>query len=256
MRSLGWVWKRSLQLERMQMEAARIITGLPKYTSFDSLYYETGLETLAERRKIRKLSLFFNIQNNRSPLYLKELVPSSVGSKSHYNLRNSIDINIPKTRIKVSYESYFPSTVRLWNSLSPEIRNTTSLAKFKSCIKPSNTQVPVYFSYGVRKFNILHTQLRHTSSRLSYDLFRVGLVNDPSCACGNPCENVYHYFFECPLYSHNRKIMFKALQDVMGCNCVITLSIVLNGNADLTIHKNELLFKTVHSYISKSKRFQ
>ena len=61
---------------------------------------------------------------------------------------------------------------------------------------------------------------------------------------------------ECPLYNENRKIMFKAFQDVIGCNGVISLSVVLNGNADLTHHENEMLFKLVHSFISKSTRFQ
>ena len=32
------------------------------------------------------------------------------------------------------------------------------------------------------------------------------------------------------------KNMLKALQDVMVCNCVITMSTVWNGNADLTIY--------------------
>ena len=246
----------SLELERLQMEAARIITGLPKYSSFDSLYYETGLEALSERRRIRKLSLFYNIQNNNSPMYLKEIVPDMVGSRSHYNLRNSSNITLPKTRIKISHESFFPSTIRLWNNLSSEIRNCPSVSKFKLSIKAPTASAPLYFSYGVRKLNILHTQLRHTASRLNYDLYRVGLIEDSSCACGNPCENSYHYFIEFPMYRQNRTTMFKSIQDVLDCNIVITLSIVLNGIADMANYKNEMIFKCVQSYISKSRRFQ
>ena len=119
-----------------------------------------------------------------------------------------------------------------------------------------NTSAPLYFSYGVRKLNIFYTQLRHNASRLNYDLYRVGLIADPSCSCGNPCENVYHYFFECPLFRKYRIIMFNAIQDVLDYNTVITLSTILNGIADMTNYENEIIFKCVHSYISKSKRFQ
>jgi hypothetical protein len=42
----------------VQLESARIVTGLPKFASRDSLYYETGWEPLSCRRKSRKLTTF------------------------------------------------------------------------------------------------------------------------------------------------------------------------------------------------------
>jgi hypothetical protein len=47
------------RLEKIQIEAARILTGLSIYASFDSIYKETGWETLSTRRKVKKLLLFF-----------------------------------------------------------------------------------------------------------------------------------------------------------------------------------------------------
>ena len=49
------VWDGSTQadanwLEQVQLNAARIVTGLPVFASLDSLYYETGWETLSQRR--------------------------------------------------------------------------------------------------------------------------------------------------------------------------------------------------------------
>jgi len=37
------------KLEKLQLEAARIVTGLPAYASRDSLYLETGWEKLIDR---------------------------------------------------------------------------------------------------------------------------------------------------------------------------------------------------------------
>jgi hypothetical protein len=50
------------RLEKIQIEAARILTGLSIYASFDSIYKETGWETLSTRRKVKKTATFF-LQN-------------------------------------------------------------------------------------------------------------------------------------------------------------------------------------------------
>jgi hypothetical protein len=41
------------------------VTGLPIFASSILIYKE-----LAERRKMRKLQMFYNIQNNNAPMYL------------------------------------------------------------------------------------------------------------------------------------------------------------------------------------------
>ena len=41
----------SVRLERVQLNAARIVTGLPLFSSQNSLYFETGWEAIADRRK-------------------------------------------------------------------------------------------------------------------------------------------------------------------------------------------------------------
>jgi hypothetical protein len=45
----------------LQLEAARIATGLPIFASSILIYKELGWESLAERRKRRKLQMFYNI---------------------------------------------------------------------------------------------------------------------------------------------------------------------------------------------------
>ena len=74
------VWDNCIQyeinvLEKIQIEAARIVTGTTKIVSLDKLYQETGWETLEERRKKHKLCLFYKMSNNLSPNYLSSLVP-------------------------------------------------------------------------------------------------------------------------------------------------------------------------------------
>jgi hypothetical protein len=42
-----------------------------------------------DRRRVRRLSLFYSIHNKSAPDYLCDLMPLPVGSVSQYNLRNS-----------------------------------------------------------------------------------------------------------------------------------------------------------------------
>ena len=63
----------SCKLERLQLEATRIITRLPIFTNTEYLYRETGWERLEERRTRRKLQLLYNIQNGSTPSYLLDL---------------------------------------------------------------------------------------------------------------------------------------------------------------------------------------
>ncbi len=55
------------KLERLQLQAAKIVTGLPTYTAKINLYFETGWESLKERRRKRKLSQFYKIYNGLAP---------------------------------------------------------------------------------------------------------------------------------------------------------------------------------------------
>ena len=55
------------KIEQIQHETDRIITGLPKFSSLESLYFEIGWEPLHSRRRRRKLNMFYKIRNNNAP---------------------------------------------------------------------------------------------------------------------------------------------------------------------------------------------
>jgi hypothetical protein len=96
------------------------------------------------------------------------------------------DYSNPFTRLQLYRNSFFPSSIKLWNNLTPEIRSAPTVSSFKkSLINDVNLLKPSrYYSYGCRVLNVLHTRLRHRSSNLNADLFRVNLINDPGCVCG------------------------------------------------------------------------
>ena len=87
-------------LESIQLDAARIITGLRKGTNHDVLYKETGLSGLASRRRNAKLIQFYKILNNESPTYIDEIVRKFNAHNTGYNLRNSNLLKHPTPRTR------------------------------------------------------------------------------------------------------------------------------------------------------------
>ena len=129
------------RLEKIQLNAARIVTGLPFFSSLSSLYFETGWETLADRRKSKKLNLMYKIINNDSPSYLVDLLPYRVQEIYNYNLRSRENFDVPFSRL-CSYEtSFIPSTLRLWNELDIDIRRSSTQNEFKSKLRKQITKV-------------------------------------------------------------------------------------------------------------------
>ena len=103
------IWDNCLQsekqeLEKNQIEAARIATGATKLVSVAALYRETRWDSLDERRRKHKLSLFYKMSNALSPLYLSSLVPQTVSNASCYNLRNSSDLQTVEARTSLFYK--------------------------------------------------------------------------------------------------------------------------------------------------------
>ena len=81
-------------MEQLQFEAARIITGLPKFASKESLYFETGWETSSCRRRRRKLTFFHKTHNNIAPEYSQDCLNEYL-VVNNYNLRNSLQYRVP-----------------------------------------------------------------------------------------------------------------------------------------------------------------
>lgn len=68
------------RLEKIQLIAARIVTGLPIFASRESLYFETGWDTLSCRRQISRLKTMYKFDRNMLPSYIKDIFPGKTVS--------------------------------------------------------------------------------------------------------------------------------------------------------------------------------
>ena len=155
------------RLEQVQLNEARIVTGLPVFASLHSLYYETGWEILADRRKRRKLILIYIIVNRDAPSYPTDFFPNRVNDIHTYNLRNRSDFEISFSRFCSYDTSYFPSTLRLWIELGPQTCALLPICKFSSNIQIIPDKIADYTNIGELKNSIMLARIRHRCSSLN-----------------------------------------------------------------------------------------
>ena len=186
-----------------------------------------------------------------TPTYLHDLLPTLNRDINRYELRNNNDYTLPNYRLANTRSSYIPNTVRLWNDLPQETRDLPSLTQFRNAVTPKQQKPPVFYNVGTRRLNILHTKLRYSCSALNHDLHRVNLVESPAYSCGHHSENVFHYFFECPIYTTFRENMLSHLRPYNPVN----LEMLLCGKQELSVIENENIFNIVQTYIHASNRF-
>ena len=85
-------------LQKIQNEAARLVTGLTRYVSLENLYRECGWVTLEERRKQQKLIFMYKTVNGIVPPYITDITPPLVRETTNYPLRNQNNIVAPFCR--------------------------------------------------------------------------------------------------------------------------------------------------------------
>lgn len=70
------------------------MTGAIRGTNTEKFYQESGLEILENRRKIRRLCLFYKIYEDHTPPYLLNLIPTNfpIFPQSSHSLRATKEI--------------------------------------------------------------------------------------------------------------------------------------------------------------------
>lgn len=116
------------EIEKIQTEAGRIVTGATKSCSAARLAVETKWERLSYRRYNHRIILFFKMINKMTPPYSQILVSSRYQDRSDRNLRNRSNIEIPI----LYYNSFLPKTIREWNLLPESVKTNRSLHSLKS----------------------------------------------------------------------------------------------------------------------------
>lgn len=245
-------------LERVQQEAARIVTGGTRRCPTKGLYDEIAWETLASRREMHRSQMMWKICVGQAPIYLQDLLPEQIQARTRYSLRNRADLQVPFARLETYSHSFFPSAVRKWNTLPSNIKQADTQGAFKyRYLKQYPRPKPnrLYYS-GTRSLNIAHAKLRIGCSLLNSDLHNnLHVIASPNCFChlGVP-ETAKHFLLVCPLYQIPRTSLYVKLLDIPNLP-TINETMLLYGVKTLSDQTNLTIFKYVHHFIHETNRF-
>jgi hypothetical protein len=243
-------------LDKVQKEAAKVVSGATARCTTDELHTELGWEPLAARRRLHRASLLHKIDHGMAPTYLQDLMPDTVQSRTRYNLRNVENRDVPLARISSYSNSFFPAATRTWNVLSAQTKQSPKPNSFKRNYlreNPRPKQNKLYY-LGSRSNQIIHAKLRLGCSPLNHDLHtKLHVRENPHCTCDHATsETAEHYFFGCPKYTVIREILRTEVNAID--NHSYNIQSLLYGNPVLTDQQNLDLLTSVHRYISMSKR--
>ena len=247
-------------VESIQYEAARVVSGAWKGTNRDKLYQNLGWESTNDRRIMRKLCIFYETIDTKFPNYLyntlknREYPPDS--RFSNMKLLRPIHCSKPYK------QSFFPSTILDWNNLEKDIKEANSKQIFKNRLL--NKIRPKKSSYfGIRDNDKVRylTMLRVGLSPLREHKFRHGFLDtsDPLCIVCKKKEDTEHFLLLCKSYTLSRTILMHNISEVVGENWSglprrTMASILLYGRKDLDNHANFKILNHVLEFIVKTKR--
>ena len=269
-------------IEAVQRRAAVLSTGAIRRTETAKLMAETGWDSLKIRRTRAKMACFYQIVKGTSPPYLSKSIsfkPPQMRS-SRALTRNSVQIIEPQCRINCYQKSFFPDCIKIWNLLTNEVVNSTSINVFKI-----NLLMLPAFAHSKRSLDALQysnvanghngrliTQFRLGLSPLRNDLFTYNITDNPFCAsCGQSLETLNHFLFECLKYSQHRLTLMNELSllilyanDLFHLNIdinsqIVVRNLIINGIVLPTLDDNfcinSAIFKIVSTFISSTARF-
>ena len=236
------------KVEKIQIEAGRIVTEATKSCSIPKIYEEIKWDTLDKRRYNHRMITYFKMTRKNTPSYLYTLLPPSVHQVSERNLRSGSNFHIPRSRTTLHQNSFVPKTAQEWNSLPDHIKVCPSINTFKQYVNRNTKNVPKYYYISSRKLQILHTILRLSCSSVIADLFRNHVSETDKCGCGLP-ETAEHFLLSCRFYTIIRNNIFGQI------NVPFNIDTLLRGCPLYSDDINGEIFSAVQSFIHQSRRF-
>ena len=117
----------SKQIESLQLEAARLVTGTKKGSSPSNLVSELGWESLQSRRSNAKNVKMYEIANRIAPSYLIDIIEKFRPDDSHFTRSHArLNYTMPRCRTSQYYKSFFLSGISGWNKLNESIKQSIS----------------------------------------------------------------------------------------------------------------------------------
>ena len=162
------------KVERIQYQAALAVTGSWQGSNRSKLYEELGWEMLSDRRRCRRVLQMHKIDNNKTPSYLKDKLPTHRIPIFGGNERN----NFYELRCKTNRyrKSFFPDAIASWNVFISDFDYVPTFDTLKShiisLVRPKPKSIfGIHDPLGIRYFFQLRVSLSPLRSHKKHHNF-------------------------------------------------------------------------------------
>ena len=199
------------------------------------MYEELGLESLKDRRWLRRLCYLPKVLSTKLPTYLCELIPPIINP--HLNPRSYRALNC---RTDLFWNCFLSFSINKWNKLDTDIRNIDSHAMFRkkllNFIRPSEKSIyNIYDPQGSKLLN----RLRLGFSHLRKHKFRQNFADTVNLLCSSALEteSTDHFFLRCQDYVSFSTTLMNELSSI---NCGI-VSLRPSSLLEVTLYGDKML---------------
>ena len=232
-------------------------------TCRDNIYQELCLESLADRRWSRKLTLFHKIILGLQPSYLENyLTPYDTVRTYLARYATQKSIKTFRGRTKAFESSFFPHCAKEWGNLSLELRNIDSIKTFELSIfnflRPrENSVFAVHDTNGLKLLTRLRLKFSHLNEHKFQHSFN-GTIN-PTCWCCKESETTLHHLLRGDFYYISRLellndicVLNHSLKNILEENL---LKVLLYGAEEFSFKINSEILNCTIKFIKKTDRF-
>ena len=259
-------------LESIQHQAALVCSRAYKRTHYLAILDELGWDLLETRRQLHRLSLFHKIYYGIAPEYLHILIQPFRLRPTRYPTRHDeAYLQPPFSRLTMTADSFFPSTIRLWNQLDSSIKLTKYHPSFKFKLKKTRCKAKnlLFYTDGSKQ-SVNHARIRMGLSALNHQRYSYDFITQFECSCGNLREDASHFLLNCPNFTAQRQGLLRDAGDLITevilrldqpvdiqrtVNSKFLVDLFLYGHCKLSLEENTHLFKHVQTYIKETNRF-
>ena len=122
------------RLEKLQLQVARAIARPRMPVAPSQLLASLGLPTLAWRRRIRRLVIFFNLHIGQGLPQLRKMLSNPASLRSTRALRSAHGYAFPSSSTARHLSSFLCTTIPEWNKLPASVVMCTTVSSFTSSL--------------------------------------------------------------------------------------------------------------------------
>ena len=248
----------SKKIESIRYNATLAITGAVRRTLRDKFYQELGLESLKDRRLLRRLCYLHKVLSTKLPAYLYELIPPVINS--HRNPGCYIALYC---RTDLLRNSFLPFSINECNKLHPDIKNLDSHEMFRkkllNFVRSSEKSIfNIYDSQGSK----LLSRVRLGFSHLGEHKFQHNFADFVNLlySCTLETESTDHCFLRCQNYVSFRTALMNELSSInsgiISLRSSALLEVILYGDKMLNDNSNQQILTATINYIKNTHRFK